>query len=151
MSWSDIDSPINYDYSFQEALREKDFEIQRQRNLVIKLRKDRNLLNAELLEMKWKYEAQKVELKQCKQELKTTKDMLTEHRVAASSGSQDEKNEIDACKKSIKELLERNEKQGTIVKNLIKENRSLRKERGPRFPPLKVPTTRLTTQRMSIT
>ena len=151
MSWISTDYPIERDSLLREALREKDLEIQRQRSLVSKLRRDRNLLTAELSEVEWKYEQTKVELNQCKTDLKKSRDVLKEYRLAESSSNLSDKNETNMYQKSINELLQRNEKQDIIVRKLIQENRSLRKEEGVKLPKLRVTQSRLTVHRVSIT
>lgn len=151
MSWSYISSPIENNSLLWETLREKDLEIQRQRHLVQKLRKDRELLNADLLQEKLKCEEMGLELKRCKTKLKKMTDISNEPRPAETNNNKlDVENEINMYKNCVKELLQRNEKQDELLKKLMKENKSLRKG-GDNLPHLRVSQSRLTTPRNSIT
>ena len=152
MSWSYISSPIENNSLLWEALREKDLEIQRQRHLVQKLRKDRELLNADLLQEKLKCEEMGLELKRCKAKLKKMTDIFNEPRPVESNNNDtlDVQNEVKMYKQCVKELVQRNEKQDELLKKLIKENKSLRKG-GENLPHVRVSQLRLTTQRNSLT
>ena len=150
MSYNSPNSAQN-DIELRQALREKDSELRRQGKIVRKLKKDRTLLNAELLEWQLKYEEKVTELKQCYEDLDKTTQVLKNLRRKKSSEKQDEKNEIKMYKDYIKELLNRNEKQDNIMKTLMTENRSLRKAGGIKLPQLKNSQSRLTAPRMSIT
>ena len=152
MSWSYISSPIENNSLLWEALREKDLEIQRQRHLVQKLRKDRELLNADLLQEKLKCEEMGLELKRCKAKLKKMTDIFNKPRPVESNNNDtlDAQNEVKMYKQCVKELVQRNEKQDELLKKLIKENKSLRKG-GENLPHVRVSQLRLTTQRNSLT
>lgn len=136
--------------ALKEALRQRDFQLQRQAKVVQKIRNDRDMMSNELLEWKWRCEERSVELRNCQKELQRVNDRLKESKRTESNTQSKGKDDIEVYKDSIKELLHRNAKQDIIVKSLISENRSLKKGIAVKLPQLRNAQSRLMAPRMSI-
>ena len=134
----------------RKALQEKDVLVQRQQNALKKIRKDRDILNSELLEWKEKFAEKSGELRKYKLEIENANKVINELKERDEQVIERISKETELYRKNMEILLERNEKQGHILQSLVEENKVLRKGAGHVKLPYIKNTSRLNAPRKSI-
>eukprot|EP00112_Aurelia_sp_Birch-Aquarium-sp1_P020063 Seg508.14 transcript_id=Seg508.14/GoldUCD/mRNA.D3Y31 product="hypothetical protein" protein_id=Seg508.14/GoldUCD/D3Y31 len=134
----------------RKALQEKDALVERQKKALKKIRRDRDLLNNELLEWKEKFAERGNEVRKYKSEIENANKVISELKERDEQVIKRISKETELYRKNMEVLLERNEKQGLILHSLVEENKVLRKGPGHVKLPYIKNTSRLNAPRKSI-